>query len=201
MNIACLGWGSLVWDPRALPIESEWFTDGPLIPVEFVRHSQDGRITLVIDPQSQPVRVLWARMRPTVLTVAIEELRMREGILSGLANIGTWQRGSDAPEYIADLPSWVSSHNIDAVIWTALRPKFDGKIRRPSANEVVDYLRGLKGEVCARAREYVQNAPFQIETEYRRRIQSELGWEPSLATTHRADTRLAGRASRHPPMT
>jgi hypothetical protein len=177
----------LVWDPRDLPIEPEWFTDGPLIPVEFVRHSRDGRITLVIDPQSPPVRVLWARMRSTALTVSVEELRIREGIPNVLTNIGAWQHGSDAPEHIADLPAWASSHNIDGVIWTALQPKFYGTIRRPSANEVVDYLRGLKGEVCARAREYVQNAPSQIETEYRRRIQSELGWKPNFATTHRAD--------------
>src|SRR5690348_5301348 len=54
MKIACLGWGSLVWDPRALPIQREWFKDGPFAPIEFTRKSTDGRITLVIDPSAHP---------------------------------------------------------------------------------------------------------------------------------------------------
>jgi hypothetical protein len=49
MNIAILGWGSLVWDQRVLPTESEWNSEGPRLPIEFSRVSQDGRLTLVID--------------------------------------------------------------------------------------------------------------------------------------------------------
>ena len=56
MKIACLGWGSLVWRPDNLLIRSEWFSDGPFLPIEFARRSQDGRLTLVIVEKAKPVR-------------------------------------------------------------------------------------------------------------------------------------------------
>jgi hypothetical protein len=74
MKIACLGWGSLIWDPRSLPIQREWFKDGSFAPVEFTRQSTDGRMTLVIDPTASPVRLLWAHMLTTDLQPAREAL-------------------------------------------------------------------------------------------------------------------------------
>src|SRR5580693_6858747 len=106
MRIACLGWGSLVWDPRELSIRREWFKDGPFVPVEFARQSSDGRMTLVIDRRAAPIRVLWAHMVPVELSVARDALRDREGIPRAArpSLIGSWQRGDPAPAHIPDLP-------------------------------------------------------------------------------------------------
>jgi 1-acyl-sn-glycerol-3-phosphate acyltransferase len=50
MRIAVLGWGSLIWSPGNLKIDREWHEDGPFLPIEFARVSQDGRLTLVLFP-------------------------------------------------------------------------------------------------------------------------------------------------------
>ena len=57
MEIAVLGWGSLIWCPRELILAGEWKPDGPFLPVEFARVSQDKRLTLVLYPGTEPVQV------------------------------------------------------------------------------------------------------------------------------------------------
>ena len=44
-----LAWGSSVWDPRDLQIAAKFVANGPLLPIEFCRVSDDGRLTLAID--------------------------------------------------------------------------------------------------------------------------------------------------------
>ncbi|MEK7992758.1 MAG: hypothetical protein AAB403_03035 [Planctomycetota bacterium] len=178
MRIACLGWGSLVWDPRALPIRREWFKDGPFAPVEFTRQSSDGRITLVIDPSAAPLRVLWAQIYPADLPSAKQALRDREGITGEdwSSRIGSWQRQEAAPASIPDLPTWAEAHCLDAVIWTALGPRFRCKDVSPSPDEVIEYLSGLMGTLRDNAQRYVEYTPRQIDTEFRRRIEAALGW-------------------------
>jgi len=177
-TIACLAWGSLIWDPRQLPVGGEWFTDGPLVPVEFARQSDNGRITLVIDPHAEPARVLWAYMLSNTLEEARAALRDREGIpgQNWASRVGSWVAGSSAPANIPELTRWAEAHAIDAVIWTALAPKFGAEQRTPSADEVVEYLGGLQGALGESARQYVERAPRQIDTSYRRRIEAVLGW-------------------------
>ena len=123
MRIVCFGWGSLIWDPRSLPIQRQWFEDGPSAPVEFTRQSSDGRMTLVIEPTASAVRLLWALMLPGDLQSATEALRDREGIKGAewTSRIGSWQKGRAAPAAIPDLPQWAEASGVDAALWTGAR--------------------------------------------------------------------------------
>ena len=180
MIIACLAWGSLIWDPRTLPVRREWFLDGPFAPIEFTRQSSDGRITLVIDRGAPPVRLLWAQMESTDLSDAREALRDREQITAKewASLIGSWQRGVPVPDTIPGLSAWADARGVEAVIWTALGPKFKGKDQGQSASaeEVIAYLSALTGPQRDHARQYIERAPCQIDTVYRRRIEASLGW-------------------------
>lgn len=175
--IACLAWGSLEWDPRELPITRPWRTDGPPVPVEFLRQSKGNRITLVLSDGVEPVQGLWSPMHVATLARAVEALRLREET-SG-RNIGRWSIGDDDPPLIAGLSFWASQREIKHVIWTALGPKFaDEDGRLPTADDVVGHLKSLRGQEAADAETYVRRAPAQIDTAYRRRIANELGWTP-----------------------
>ena len=174
--IACLGWGSLVWDPRRLPIQQHWLEDGPLIPLEFARQSKDDRITLVVENSAKPVRSLWAIMDIDEIDVACEALRLREG--TNKQNIGSWSVGDKLPSSIVELDAWAGALKLDGVVWTALPPKFKNNDRTPSEEEVVKYLSYLTGRQRKCAEEYVRRAPRQIDTVYRRRIEATLHWYP-----------------------
>jgi len=60
MKIAYIGWGSLIWKQGSLKLRGTWQSDGPYLPVEFARVSQDGRLTLVLCRGVSPVQTLWA---------------------------------------------------------------------------------------------------------------------------------------------
>lgn len=175
--IACLGWGSLVWDSRELPIQRTWFNDGPFAKLEFVRHSKGDRITLVLEPNALPVRTLWAVMDSTDLDGAKEALRNREGC--SLEDIATWSKGEQSPPLIVDLPLWANAHGVHSLIWTALPSKSKGTNgRTPPVEEVIAHLSALTGAVRDTAERYIRFAPRQIDTHYRRRIETVLHWTP-----------------------
>ena len=122
MRIACLGWGSLVWDPRELPIRRSWFEDGPLIQVEFARKSKDRRITLVLTEQDTLVRSLWALMDCTGTADARKALRAREGVLKE-EDIGLLERGDKPPPNRAGLSNWLGASTIGRSCLDSTSPK------------------------------------------------------------------------------
>lgn len=168
MRIACLGWGSLVWDPRDLPLRSDWHEDGPMVRVEFVRQSRDGRLTLVVLASAEPVVSLWAEMGADDPERARELLRQREG-RPRREHIGLWRRQDPDPADLSGLAAWANTRDLDAVVWTDLPPKFlDTEGRAPSLEEAVSYLNEAEGPVRAAAIEYIRNAPSQVNTRYRK---------------------------------
>lgn len=177
-RIACLGWGSLIWEPKDLPIQGQWSEDGPMIHVEFARQSQDGRITLVLVETELLLPSLWAVMASVDLDSSIEALRRRECIPKRNVekHVGRWSTGEPSPQLIPGLSEWANAHNVNHVIWTSLPPKFNDEEIFPTAELVVEYLESLSGEQRKKAEQYVRLAPRQINTEYRRFIESSLHW-------------------------
>lgn len=180
---ACLGWGSLIWDQRDLPVQGLWFNNGPFLPIEFARQSKDDRITLVCVPGMELVQSLWAILKSTNLSTARGALREREGIPRKNVDqdIGVWikEQRSLNDEISASIGSWASSLNLDAVIWTNLPAKFHGKNGKiPTSEEVVSHLSHLKGQTRQKAERYVRMTPRQIHTNYRSHIEKMLHWLP-----------------------
>ncbi len=178
--IACLGWGSLIWDTRTLPIRRHWFEDGPLVCAEFLRKSSDGRITLVLDESAQPVRSLWAIMDTRDPDEARTALRKRERIPEKREEdyVGLWTPGSEAPPTIPGMAAWAQARNIQAVVWTALPHKFYDydETKIATSDDIVAYLGSLTGSLRDEAERYIRRAPTQIDTLIRRAIEAKLGW-------------------------
>lgn len=179
MIVACLGWGSLVWDPRELPIRGKWFEDGPFLPVEFARESQDGRITLVIVQSAKVVRSLWCIMEVDDLSKAKTALSKREGIhRENIAkHIGVCEAGKQTNDSVKSIINdWALNLKLDAVIWTNLPPKFGEKEIDPSAKQLISYFEKLDINKRRLAENHIRMTPKQIDTKYRRLFEKRFGW-------------------------
>lgn len=171
MTIACLGWGSLVWDPRELPIAGEWSADGPSLPLEFARESRDGRMTLVIVEHDAPVPTFWVALAVDSLDEAVDALMAREGVPSR-GSIGRWPSRARAHRRSEAIGRWAAAKGLDGVVWTDLQPGFGtrrGAI--PSLDAVIRHLETLQADARGMAARYIVNAPAQIVTPYRAALQ------------------------------
>ena len=177
VNIAIVGWGSLIWCPGSIRLVSRWHKTGPELPIEFSRVSRDGRLTLVITPDVATVPTLWALSACDELDRSADNLCEREGTSNG--NIGRVSLvdpdGGDAITQV--IHDWLLGQSLDGAVWTALPPKrTDGSEKPMNDRDAVHYIRSLSGDVLCRAEEYVRNTPEQIDTPIRRRLRDEFGW-------------------------
>ncbi|WP_208277229.1 hypothetical protein [Massilia oculi] len=180
MNIVCIAWGSLLWKPQGLKLASGWHPGGPPLPLEFARQSDDSpELALVLCETARLAPTYWAWLATGDLDEARAMVREREKI--------TLER----PEWIGSIPArdgtredpriaaWLRARRIDAAVWTAVPPKFDGHNGRvPTADEVVDWLDGRAGAQREAAEDYIRRTPAHIDTRYRRAIEARLGWRP-----------------------
>jgi hypothetical protein len=176
--IVCLGWGSLIWKPGDLALKEPviWHEDGPSLPVEFARKSQNNLMTLVLMEGGPPVTLLWAEMAVHDVDAARRSLMKRERV-SRIESIGCWP--CTEPFLYADrIGEWARSKSITGVVWTALPPRFETSEDVASVEAIIAHLRGLDAKTKDKAEEYVRKAPVQIRTPHRSVIERELGWNP-----------------------
>ena len=185
MKSVVLAWGSSVWDPRDLQIASKFTANGPLLPIEFCRVSDDGRLTLAIDETFGALcKTYSAPSALEGLDAARDNLCLSEGLADARA-IGFVEpasgRQSDLatqshPQVVATIGAWAESLGYDAAIWTALTSNFDdwGKGGEPfSVSAALQYLETLEGEDTAKfahALAYIRKAPPEVETPVREEV-------------------------------
>lgn len=171
MTVACLGWGSLVWDPRELPLAGEWSKDGPELPLEFARESADGRMTLVVLDDGPTFPTLWAPLDVPDVDRAMQALQRREGV-PWYGSIGRWPRRSTIHRHADVAEAWAKARGFSGVVWTDLKPgmKEDrdrGRYDVPSLDRIAAHLAQLRTEALEAAARYIRSAPLQIATPYR----------------------------------
>lgn len=178
MKIVCIGWGSLIWSPRTLKSNNEWYEDGPFLPIEFTRIADDDRVTLIIDEKAREIRTYWSTMKTADLEEAIASLEEREAATREFIH---WTRTSVKPisKIHKKVQDWLFQKELDAAIWTGLTYSKKTSTRRPTIQEIFQHLRKLDGSPAASiAEEYIKRAPLQTDTEFRRLIEHEFGWTP-----------------------
>jgi len=181
MRIAILGWGSLIPNPRGLPIDDSWQEDGPVLPIEFSRISQDGRLTLVIDcDHGTEVRTYHVRSLRAELNDAICDLMVREG--TDRKNIGICSTNADQnhsknhPAILPILHAWLRGTEFDTVIWTDLKSNYKKERTRDfDEADALNYLNSLHPVCKANAHDYILQAPQQTQTKLRKFLRSK-GW-------------------------
>ena len=178
-GILILGWGSLIWRPGELRTAGDWILDGPILPIEFSRISEKGRLTLVIDEQNGvPVHTRSIKSACHTLDDAIDNLRIREGSPNakgiGFANMGD---GSTSPTALerhksaaATITKWGQSKGADGVIWTAIGPRWPLKDRF-SVEAAAQYVACLEEPLRSEAHEYMRKAPAEVVTPVRKRFE------------------------------
>jgi hypothetical protein len=180
VRIVILGWGSLINEPRDLPIVGDWQKDGPVLWIEFSRISRKGEragcLTLVIDERCESeVTTLHVLSPRTDLAQAVADLQEREGTSQDDIGFCVVAAGRFAPNALSRHPkscerirAWALEKGFDAVIWAAQSRRFKDALGIPfSPAAALNYLNGLPAPTKEKALQYIHDTPAQTMTPFR----------------------------------
>lgn len=163
MKIGILGYGSLIWSPRNLAVKGDWNNEGIHLPVEFSRIAANGRVVLTLTPEAELQKTLWIKSKFSDLIDAIDNLASREGCHA--SGIGIIDKNNVATK------DFLGKNNLDCLIYANLERNFESVTGKNLCHESVrHYLSRLDENTYAIAREYIENAPPQINTLIRRSL-------------------------------
>jgi len=201
MRIAILGWGSLIWDRRDLPITGDWQRGGPVLPIEFSRISKSGEragcLTLVIDEQhGANVTTRFALSASTSLDTAIADLRTAErikpehkdriGYVNLISNTERAYARQQHPRSCDAIKAWAQAQQLDAVVWTALPSNFEAEPKQPfSVEAAILYLKALAEPTKSRALEYLRRAPEEVVTPLRKAFNRNMELHQDVLNVHK----------------
>jgi hypothetical protein len=181
MDIAILGWGSLLWEGNCEfdRWHGPWRCNGPNLKIEFSRISTSrlGALTLVIDPENGfPTTVAWCLSTRKKIDDAVTDLRCRERTTNGNIRCVRLKEQLAPPDDPTErsIVAWARERELDAVVWTALKSNFACKERKPfSLAAAIDYLKRRNPEEKVKAAEYVWRACEFVQTPVRSALQQE----------------------------
>lgn len=176
MRIAVLGWGSLISEIGELRIvDDDWHADGPELPIELSRVSQKrGYLTYVIDEAHErrvPTRYAVSDYR--MLEDAIANLACREGCAAtsiGYVRAAEGSRHRSRTVLWQDIRNWLGQQDLDAAVWTDLPPRFRGHF---TPERALAFWQALPTDKLEGAKRYVNQAPEEVDTDFRRVLRAE----------------------------
>ncbi|MGI9464830.1 MAG: hypothetical protein ACR2OM_12860 [Aestuariivirgaceae bacterium] len=188
MNIAIIGYGSLIWDLDDLEpkVDGNWQRGaGPAMPVEFARVSpkrKQGLVLVIHADVPAPSATSYLMSNRKDVQHAVTDLAERER--TQLDHIGyvvrSGQGYSRQAGIIETVAEWLTGTDLDAAVWTDLDGNFDESTGEAFSHQAgLAHLRQLSGASLYEAWRYITYAPEETDTPFRRFLAAD-GWWTSL---------------------
>jgi hypothetical protein len=182
LSVAILGWGSLILNPPdsnltdedRLRISGCWHSDGPILPLEFSRVDEEGRLLLVVDvDHGRSCQVSYTLSAFTTVEEAVSNLQAHEKIPSR-NDIHVARKSVAASDNVcAGIVKWMEEHHFDAAIWVGAGNNFQEKTGRPfTTDNAINHLDSLPCEQRAAAMASIAKVPESVETPLSRTVRT-----------------------------